>query len=71
MATFSEALEWLKQNQKAKRICVKNDTAIIIYKDRLMQISQDTGVRYPFSPTNKDLLSNDWELIHLPKSDNF
>lgn len=60
MATFSEALELLKANKRVKRRVVKNDTVIIIYKKRLYQMSQSTGVRYPYSPSNRDLLAEDW-----------
>ena len=60
MATFSEALELLKANKLVKRRVVKNDTVIMIYKKRLYQMSQITGVRYPYSPSNRDLLAEDW-----------
>jgi len=64
MANFSEALEHVKSNNKAKRQIIKNDTVIILYKKRLYQMSENTGVRYPYVPTNKDLMANDWILLN-------
>lgn len=60
MATFSEALEHLKANTFVKREVIKNDTVIVNYKNRLYQMSTNTGVRYPYVPTNKDLMADDW-----------
>ena len=60
MGTFSEALEHLKSNTLVKREVIKNDTVIVNYKNRLYQMSKNTGVRYPYIPTNKDLMANDW-----------
>lgn len=62
MGTFSEALEHLKSNRFVKREAVKNDTVIVNYKNRLYQMSVDTGVRYPYVPTNEDLMADDWSL---------
>ena len=63
MGTFSEALEHLKSNRLIKREVIKNDTVVVNYKDRLYQMSKKTGVRYPYVPTNKDLMSNDWLVL--------
>lgn len=60
MATFSEALEHLKANTFVKREVIKNDTVIVNHKNRLYQMSKNTGVRYPYVPTNKDLMADDW-----------
>ena len=57
---FSQALEILQDNKIVKRKKVKNDTVIINYKNQLYQMSQSTGVRYPYVPTNADLMANDW-----------
>lgn len=62
MGTFSEALEHLKSNRFVKREAVKNDTVIVDYKNRLYQMSVDTGIRYPYVPTNEDLMADDWSL---------
>lgn len=63
MGTFSKALEVLKSGGIVKREVVKNDTVIIVYKNRLYQMSRNTGVRYRYVPTNQDLMSNDWEEV--------
>jgi len=63
MATFSEALEHLKANKLVKREVIKNDTVIVNHKNRLYQMSTNTGVRYPYTPTNKDLMSDDWLVL--------
>ena len=65
MATFSEALEHLKANTFVKREVIKNDTVIVNYKNRLYQMSTNTGVRYPYVPTNKDLMSDDWLALSI------
>lgn len=39
---------------------MRNDTVIVNYKKRLYQMSTNTGVRYPYVPTNKDLFADDW-----------
>lgn len=63
MGTFSEALEHLKAGQLVKRKVTKNDTVIVEYKNRLYQMSQDTGFRYPYVPTNVDLMTDDWLVL--------
>lgn len=65
MATFSDALKHLKKGGEAKRVKVKNDTVIVLYKNRLYQMSKTTGIRYSYIPTNKDILSNDWEMLAI------
>jgi len=60
--TFSQALEQLKDNKFVKREVVKNETVIAKYKNRLYWVSGTTGVRYPYTPTNKDLMANDWKV---------
>lgn len=60
--SFSEALDAMKQGVSVKRKVIKNDTVIIIYKKRLFQLCLSTGIRYSYIPSNKDLLTNDWEL---------
>lgn len=60
MITFSQALEHLKDYGIVKREVIKNDTVIINYKKRLYQMSLSTGVRYPYVPTNNDIMSDDW-----------
>lgn len=47
----------------AKRKCVRNETVITAYKDKLYHMDVNTGVRYPYVPTNEDLFANDWILI--------
>lgn len=63
MATFSKALVYLKADGTVKREVIKNDTEICIYKNRLYQLSRNTGIRYPYVPTNADLLAEDWIYI--------
>lgn len=65
MKTFSNALEGMKKNELWKREIIKNDTVIIWYKKRLYQMSQSTGVRYPYTPTNSDIMANDWDQVIL------
>jgi len=65
MGTFSNALEGTKQNELWKRKVIKNDTVIICYKKRLYQMSQNTGVRYPYIPTNTDLMADDWINVQI------
>jgi len=63
MGTFNIVVKMLenpKANRIAKRRVIKNDTVIVTYKNRLYQMSQNTGVRYPYVPTNADLRANDW-----------
>ena len=61
---FSKALEHLKSNGVAfaKRQIVKNDTVIVMHKKRLYQMSESTGVRYSYTPSNSDLMADDWVL---------
>lgn len=47
----------------AKREIIKNDTVLTIYKNRWYQMSKETGIRYPYSPTNQDLQAKDWILL--------
>ncbi len=63
MIDFSEALTLMKKGVFVKRQVIKNDTVIMIYKNQLMQLCLSTGVRYPYVPTNEDLLAHDWQLI--------
>lgn len=63
MANFSEALELLKKGQFVKREVIKNDTVIGIYKNRLYQVSLYSKIRYPYVPTNNDLMADDWMLV--------
>jgi len=65
MGTFSKALEHLKANTLVKREVIKNDTVVINYKDRLYQMSQNTRVRYPYVPTNADLMADDWVALSI------
>lgn len=65
MKTFSNALEGIKRNELWKRKVIKNDTVIICYKKRLYQMSQKTGVRYPYSPTNADIMASDWGKVNI------
>lgn len=60
MGTFSIALDGIKRNEFWKREIIKNDTVIICYKNRLYQMSLNAGVRYSYSPTNFDLMAEDW-----------
>jgi hypothetical protein len=60
MANFNEALIHLKEGGQAKREIVKNDTVIVFYKDELCQMSKNTGVRYPYTLSNEDLMAEDW-----------
>ena len=61
--TCAWALEQLELGYKVKRDIVKNDTVIISYKKRLYQMSESTGVRYPYVPTNADIHATDWNLV--------
>lgn len=63
IGTFESALEYMKCGHKAKREIVKNDTVIIVHKKELMQMCESTGVRYPYQPTNEDILSTDWQQL--------
>lgn len=63
MTAFSEALEHLKSNGFVKRDVIKNDTVVVNHKNRLYQMSLNTGVRYPYAPTDEDLLAEDWLLL--------
>lgn len=55
----------LQNEGTAKREIVKNDTVILIYKNRLYQYCIGTGIRYPYVPTNVDLQANDWKLTYM------
>ncbi len=60
MATFNEALHTMLNGGFAQRRVVTNDTFIISHKKRLYHFSHDTGVRYSYSPSNKDIHTDDW-----------
>lgn len=61
MKTFIDAIAGIKRNNELwKRKVIKNDTVITCYKKRLYQMSQNTGVRYPYTPTNADIMATDW-----------
>ena len=60
VGTFEIALKHLKSGGKVKRSVIQNDTVIVIYKKELVQMSESTGVRYPYVPSNKDILAVDW-----------
>lgn len=61
---FYEALEQTMNGISfIKRKVVKNDTAIAPYKNRLYQYCTSTMIRYPYSPTNKDIFADDWEVL--------
>jgi len=60
MGTFNDALEILKNNGKTRRKVIHGSTVIVNYKNRLYWMSVDTGVRYPYRPTNADLMADDW-----------
>ena len=64
MATFSEALEHLKANKKVKREIIKNDTVIVNHRKRLYYMCQATGTRYPYVPSNEDLMADDWLVLN-------
>lgn len=64
---FEFALSLLKDGKFVKRQCVKNNTVIVKHKERLYQMSLETGVRYPYVPTSADLMAYDWIEI-IPKS---
>jgi hypothetical protein len=66
---FAIALIHLNNGGMAQREIVKNETVIMIYKNRFYQYSLDTGIRYPYSPTNKDLQAKDWKLIFVQSND--
>lgn len=66
--SFEWALEQMKAQKFLQRRVIKNDTVIIIYKKRLYQMSLKTGVRYPYSPSNSDLLAEDWMAIEPRQS---
>ena len=59
---FGEALIYIESepDKLVKRKCIKNDTVIVKYKGRLYQRSTDTGVRYPYKPTDADIFAKDW-----------
>jgi len=67
MGAFSNMLEGIKQNELWKREVIKNDTVIICYKKRLYQMSQNTGVRYSYLPTNSDVMASDWVKCEISK----
>lgn len=58
--TFETALTHLKEGGFAQRKIIKNDTVICLYKDKLTQLSRNTGVRYSYTLSSEDILSNDW-----------
>ena len=60
---FEVAIMRLKQGAFVRRDCIKNDTVILVHKDRLYQMSKAQGVRYPYVPTNADLMAHDWEIV--------
>jgi hypothetical protein len=62
---FSLMLLHLQNEGTAKREVVKNDTVIMIYKNRLYHYCISTGIRYPYVPTNADLMADDWELTYM------
>jgi len=64
---FEKALEQMKKGYPVTRDCIKNDTVMLIYKDRLYQMSISQGVRFPYVPTNADLLAEDWALEAPPE----
>jgi len=64
---FSDALEEIKKGNFVKRQVVKNNTVIIDYKNRLYHFDRETGIRYPYSPSNADLMSIDWQIIPKTK----
>ena len=64
MANFSDALDAAKAGLKIKREIIKNDTVIIKYGNTLCQMSQNTGVRYPYVPLNEDVFAEDWIIIN-------
>lgn len=57
---FEFALNMIKAGKFAKREIIKNNTVIIAYKKRLYQMPQETGIRYPYVPTNADIFAEDW-----------
>lgn len=71
MGSFSWALEQLKLGYGVKREVVKNDTVIILYKDGLYHYPTSTGIRYSYSPSNTDMLANDWRLVVLTNIPNY
>ena len=71
MKTFSEALEILKKGGVVKRSIIKNDDCICNYKNRLYWLAYHTGIRYPYRPTNADLMADDWEDVTPKKEESF
>ena len=63
MSTFSNAIEGIKKNELWKRKVIKNDTVVVCHKSRLYQMSKNTGVRYPYTPSNSDIMATDWSRI--------
>lgn len=60
------ALYLVLSGKIVKRECIKNDTVIISHKNRLYQLCQNTGIRYPYVLTNADIHAKDWiEVISL------
>ena len=64
---FEQALSKMKKGELVSRACIKNDAVMLIYKDRLYQMSKGVGVRYPYIPTNKDIMSEDWHDMDFEK----
>ena len=62
---FSLVQMHLNNEGFAKREVVKNNTVIGIYKNRYYHIDSESGVRYPYVPTNADLQAKDWELVFV------
>lgn len=63
IGSFSFALKQIMLGKQMKRRATKNDTIICLYKQKLVQMSKLTGVRYLYTPSNEDLLSLDWEIV--------
>lgn len=65
IGTFESAIDYMKSGGFAKRDIVKNETVVFLYKKEFMYLHQPTGIRFPFHPSNEDMITNDWNL--LPK----
>lgn len=62
---FEVALSKMKSGAFVSRECIKNDTVFLVHKNRLYQMGLGPAVRYPYVPTNADMLATDWHEVKM------
>ena len=61
--TFSVALDAMKVGKHAQRLVVKNETVLIVHKKRMYHFDKNTGVRFKYTPSDADLMANDYVIF--------